>query len=221
LVQVSRLANPLVNELIINTSSKDFWNVEQPEDEAQFQEFYKNPSVAQALELIFGVPVTPAPRTDLMSLLLKYPGQSLNGNDCGKPCAELLRLDLRVAPTPPEEQKRLTILAHDTAGVSTPDPAGFPNGRRPNDDVTDIAIRVVGGANYLAGLVGDGVNFLGGAPGAGTNDGPGYGTIPGNRLDVTANGIAKEFPYLPTPYDGRGRRHIDCVQSTGAPCIEQ
>ena len=221
LVQVSRLANPLVNELIINTSSKDFWNAEEPEDEAQFQEFYKNPSVAQALELIFGVPVTPTPRTDLMSVFLKYPGQALDGDNCGKPCAELLRLDLRVAPTLPEGQKRLTILAHDASGAPTPDPAGFPNGRRPNDDVTDLAIRVVGGANYIAGLVGDGVNFLGDAPGAGTNDGPGYGTIPGNRLDVTANGIAKEFPYLPTPFDGRGRRHIDCVQSTGAPCVEQ
>jgi hypothetical protein len=102
-----------VNELIINTSSKDFWNAEEPENEAQFQEFYKNPSVAQALELIFGVPVPPTPRTDLLSLFLKYPGQALDGDNCGKPCAELLRLDLRVAPTPPEEQKRLTILAHD------------------------------------------------------------------------------------------------------------
>ncbi|HSE91450.1 MAG TPA: DUF4331 domain-containing protein [Candidatus Binatia bacterium] len=212
LVQVSRLANPLVNELIINTSSKDFWNAEEPEHEAQFQEFYKNPSVAQALALIFNVPVTATPRTDLMSLLLKYPGQPLAGNNCGYPCSELLRLNLSVAPTQPENQKRLGGLAGDAAG--------FPNGRRPNDDVTDIAIRVVGGANYIAALVGDGVNFLGGAPGAGTNDGPGYGAIPGNRLDVTANGIAKEFPYLPTPFDGRGRRHIDCVQSTGVPCVE-
>ena len=212
-VQVSRLANPLVNELIIDTSAKDFWNSQEPEDEAQFQEFYKNPSIAQALELIFGVPVTATPRTDLMSVFLKYPGQPLNGSNCGNPCAELLRLNLRVAPTQPENQKRLGGLAGDGAG--------FPNGRRPNDDVTDIALRVVGGANYIAGLAGDGVNFLGGAPGAGTNDGPGYGSIPGNRLDVTANGIAKEFPYLPTPYDGRGRRHIDCVQSTGAPCVEQ
>jgi hypothetical protein len=212
LVQVSRLANPLVNELIINTSSKDLWNAEEPEDEAQFQEFYKNPSVAQALALIFNVPVTATPRTDLISLLLKYPGQSLAGNNCGYPCSELLRLNLSVAPTQPENQKRLGGLAGDAAG--------FPNGRRPNDDVTDIAIRVVGGANYIAALVGDGVNFLGGAPGAGTNDGPGYGGIRGNRLDVTANGIAKEFPYLPTPFDGRGRRHIDCVQSTGVPCVE-
>jgi hypothetical protein len=210
--QVSRLANPLVNELIIDTSSKDTWNAQEPEDEAQFQEFYKNPSIAQALELIFGVPVTKTPRTDLMSVFLKYPGQSLNGENCGNPCAELLRLNLKVAPTQPENQKRLGGLAGDGAG--------FPNGRRPNDDVTDIALRVVGGDNYLAARAGDGVNFLGGAPGAGTSDGLGYGSIPGNRLDVTLNGIAKEFPYLPTPYDGRSRRHIDCVQSTGAPCVE-
>jgi hypothetical protein len=149
----------------------------------------------------------------LMSIFLKYPGQALNGNDCGKPCSELLRLDLAAAPAQPENQKRLGGLAGDAAG--------FPNGRRPNDDVTDIALRVVGGANYIAGRAGDGVNFVGGAPGAGVNDGPGYGVISGNRLDVTSNGIAKEFPYLPTPYDGRTRRHIDCVQNTGAPCIEQ
>jgi Domain of unknown function (DUF4331) len=213
LVQVSRLANPLVNELIIDTSTKDAWNTKEPEDEAQFQEFYKNPSIAAALELIFGVPVTTTPRMDLMSAFLKYPGQSLNGNDCGNPCSELLRLDLSVMAAQPENQKRLGGLAGDAAG--------FPNGRRPNDDVTDIALRVVGGANYIAGRAGDGVNFLGGAPSAGVNDGPGYGVISGNRLDVTLNGIAKEFPYLPTPYDGRNRRHIDCVQYTGAPCIEQ
>jgi hypothetical protein len=214
-VQVSRLGNPLVNELIIDTPSKDRWNSQEPEDEAQFQEFYKNPSIAQAFALVFGFPVPAVPRTDLMSLFLKYPGQSLAGNNCGNPCSELLRLNLKVTPTQPEQQKRLGGLA------DVPDPAGFPNGRRPNDDVTDIAIRVVGGPNYIAGRAGDGVNFLGGAPGAGTNDGPGYGSIPGNRLDVTINGIAKEFPYLPTPYDGRNRRHIDCVQNTGAPCVEQ
>src|SRR6266545_3698056 len=138
-VQVSRLANPLVNELIIDTPSKDLWNSQEPEDEAQFQEFYKNPSIALALQLIFGVPVTATPRTDLMSVFLKYPGQSLSGNNCGNPCAELLRLNLKTPTTQPENQKRLGGLAGDAAG--------FPNGRRPNDDVTDIALRVVGGAN--------------------------------------------------------------------------
>jgi len=214
-MQVSRMANPLVNELIINTSSKDLWNAKEPEDEAQFQEFYKTPSFALALNLIFGFDVPATPRTDLISVFLKYPGQALNGVNCGNPCSELLRLNVRVQPTQPEQQKRLGGLA------AVPDRAGFPNGRRPNDDVTDIAIRVVGGPIFASAMAGDGVNFLGGAPGAGVNDGPGYGTLPGNRLDVTQNGIAKEFPYLPTPYDGRGRRHIDCVQNTGAPCVEQ
>jgi len=193
-VQVSRLANPLVNELIIDTPSKDLWNSQEPEDEAQFQEFYKNPSIAQALALIFNVPVTPTPRTDLMSLLLKYPGQALAGNNCGSPCSELLRLDVQVTPTQPENQKRLGGLAGDAAG--------FPNGRRPNDDVTDIAIRVVGGDNYIAARAGDGVNFLQGAQGS----------------NLTANGIYKVFPYLPTPYDGRNRRHIDCGETGANPC---
>jgi len=195
-IQVSRLANPLVNELIIDTPSKDGWNSQEPEDEAQFQEFYKNPSIAQALALVFNVPVTPTPRTDLMSLLLKYPGQALSGNNCGNPCSELLRLNLKVSPTQPENQKRLGGLA------DVPDPAGFPNGRRPNDDVTDIAIRVVGGANYIAARAGDGVNFLQGAQGS----------------NLTPNGIYKVFPYLPTPYDGRNRRHIDCGEAGANPC---
>ncbi|HYY26101.1 MAG TPA: DUF4331 domain-containing protein [Candidatus Udaeobacter sp.] len=192
--QVSRLANPLVNELIIDTPSKDLWNSQEPEDEAQFQEFYKNPSIAQALALIFNVPVTPTPRTDLMSLLLKYPGQALAGSNCGSPCSELLRLNLQVMPTQPENQKRLGGLAGDAAG--------FPNGRRPNDDVTDIAIRVVGGENYIAARAGDGINFLQGAQGS----------------NLTANGIYKVFPYLPTPYDGRNRRHLDCGEQGTNPC---
>ncbi len=198
-VQVSRLANPLVNELIINTPFKDTWNAAEPEDEGQFQGFYQNPVIATALKLVYGVDIAPidgspaASRTDLMNILLKYPGQALDGPNCGQPCAELLRLDLTVPPTAPESQSRLG------AALST-DKAGWPNGRRPNDDVTDIAIRVVGGKNYIAGAAGDGVNFLAGAPGT-------VGT------DITANGIAKNFPFLPTPYNGKNRRHVDCDES--------
>jgi Domain of unknown function (DUF4331) len=194
-IQVSRMANPLTNELIIDTPSKDRWNTAGPEAEAQFQEFYKNPSLAQALFLIFGVPVRDVPRTDLMSLLLKYPGQALDGTNCGSPCAEILRLNLRVTPTLPENQNRL-------GAALSADPAGWPNGRRPNDDVTDIAIRVVGGPNYIAARAGDGVNFLQGAPGS----------------NLTPNGIYKVFPFLPTPYDGRNRRHIDCGELGANPC---
>jgi hypothetical protein len=125
--------------------------------------------------------------------LLKYHGQALNGLNCGQPCAELLRLDLSVPPTAPENQSRLG------SALST-DKAGYPNGRRPNDDVTDITVRVVGGNNYIANHIGDGVNFLAGAPGM-------------VGVDITANGIARKFPFLSTPYDGK------CSAGQGAnPC---
>ncbi|HET9220597.1 MAG TPA: DUF4331 family protein, partial [Terriglobia bacterium] len=87
------------------------------------------------------------------------------------------------------------------------DPAGLPNGRRPNDDATDFGLRVVGGPVPRALRLGDGVNFANGMPGAGTADGPGYGYVPGNRLDVTSNGIAVEFPFLPTPHSGHTHVH--------------
>jgi len=199
LVQVARMANPLVNELIINTPSKDLWNGTEPENEARFQAFYKDPVLGTAFVLVYGVPVTSvfgaeAPnRTDLMTILLKYAGQPLDGGNCGSPCSELLRLDLSVAPTAPESQSRLG------AALSS-DGAGWPNGRRPNDDVTDIAIRVVGGTNYIAAQAGDGVNFLAGAPGV-------------VGVDITANGIARNFPFLPDPYDGKNRRHVDCGEA--------
>ncbi len=203
-VQVSRMANPLVNELIITTPFKDRWNAAEQESEAQFQSFYKNPVIATALSLVYGVPIVPingSPannRTDLMSILLKYPGQALDGSNCGTPCSELLRLDLRVPPTAPEAQSRL-------GAALSADPAGWPNGRRPNDDVTDVALRVVGGTNYIAAHAGDGVNFLAGAPGV-------------VGVDITANGIARNFPFLPTPYDGKNRRHVDCDEPGANPC---
>lgn len=203
-VQVSRMANPLVNELIITSPFKDGWNAAEPQNEVNFQSFYKNPVAATELSLVFGVPIVPIDgspanaRTDLMSILLKYPGQALDNGNCGTPCSELLRLDLRAAPTAPESQSRL-------GSVLGGDPAGYPNGRRPNDDVTDIIVRVAGGNNYIANHVGDGVNFLQGAPGL-------VGT------DITANGIARNFPFLPTPYDGKNRRHIDCGETGANAC---
>jgi hypothetical protein len=136
--------------------------------------------VAGALQLVSGVPVPPAPRADVAALLLTYPGQTLDEG----PLAELLRLDLLAPPTPVAQIKRLGPLAKDAAGNPTPDGAGFPNGRRPNDDVTDLVVRVAGGANFIGANVGDGVN-------------------------VNDKGVTAEFPFLPTPFDGRNRRHVD------------
>jgi len=185
-----------VNELIIGTGSKDRWNATDPADEAQFIDFYLNPRLVFLLNALFGTSFPTTGRTDLVDALLKYPVQTPSGV-CTKrdPCSELLRLNLGVAPTLPAVQGRLGGLAGDSAG--------FPNGRRPNDDVTDIVLRVAAGA--LLGPVpnlGDGVNFNIGAPGS----------------NLTANGIYTVFPFLPTPHDGRNRRHIDCGEAGGNPC---
>jgi hypothetical protein len=126
------LANPLVNEAIIGVIDKDRWNATEPEQESQFVDYYLNPRLALALQVVFGVPAATTGRTDLRDLLLKYSSASTT-------LSELLRLNINVAPTPLASQKRMTVLA------SPADPAGWPNGRRPKDDVTDIAVRVVGG----------------------------------------------------------------------------
>jgi hypothetical protein len=169
LVQVQRLANPLVNEAIIGTKDKDLWNALEPEDEARFEDYYLNPRLALALQLVYGVPAATSGRTDLRDLLLKYAPSD-------KQLSELLRLNLNVSPTPLAAQRRMGPLA------SPPDPAAWPNGRRPRDDVTDIAIRVIGGPNYVAARAGDGVN-------------------------VDDAQLKPSFPFLATPSDGRGRQH--------------
>jgi hypothetical protein len=168
-VQVQRLANPLINETIIGTEDKDRWNALRPQEEQAFLDYYINPRLALALELIFGVPADKSGRQDLVDLLLKYQA----GDDR---LSELLRLDISVAPTPLAAQRRMTVLA------APADPAGWPNGRRPRDDVLDIAVRVVGGSNYVAARAGDGVNRN-------------FRPLPG------------EFPFLATPQDGRDRVH--------------
>jgi hypothetical protein len=167
--QVQRLANPLVNELIIGTVDKDVWNALDPEDEARFEDYYLNPRAALALQLATGVPAATSGRTDLRDLLLKYQASD-------KQLSELLRLNVNVGPTPLAAQRRLGPLA-------TPaDPAAWPNGRRPKDDVTDVAVRVVGGPNYIAARAADGVN---------TDD----------------KALPSSFPFLASPHDGRNRVH--------------
>ena len=195
-VQVARMANPLVNELLIGTGAKDQWNSGRPHQEERFLDFYLNPRLAAVLNLAFGTEIPTGDRFDLVKALLMYPGQDPSFcHPKTNPCSELLRLNLAVEPTPPDAQLRL--------GVIGGDPAGFPNGRRPNDDVTDVVLRVVAG--IVLGPVprlSDGVNFNTAAPGT----------------NLTDNGIYRSFPFLPTPHDGRDRRHLDCGESGANPC---
>ena len=203
-VQVARMANPLVNELIIGTVDKDRWNAMDPYTESVFLDYYLNSRLGTALNIRYNLPsvglaIPTANRTDLVNVLLKYGSQPQTGTCApASPCSELLRLNLAVPPTDATAQKRLTVLKGDNAG--------WPNGRRPNDDVTDIALRVVAGALIGSAIggqnLGDGVNYN-------------VGTASSN---VTANGISTAFPFLPTPHDGRNRRHIDCAEADANPC---
>jgi hypothetical protein len=129
------MGNPLFNELIIGTGSKDAFSQSHPRDDAAFAAFALDPLLARVLNAIYdpALPIPTPPRLDLLPLVQYLPPIAAPGTPPG-PVADLLRLNTGVAPTPSGERRRLGLLAGD--------PAGFPNGRRVSDDVTDIAARV-------------------------------------------------------------------------------
>lgn len=179
--QIQRLGNPLINELIIGTGSKDKWSMSQPKDDAQFANYALDPLLARLFHAALGMKVPPLPRTDLLLLVQYLPPIAAPGTPAG-PVADMLRLNTGVPPTAVGDRKRLGVLAGDLGG--------FPNGRRVTDDVVDIAARVVAGV-LVSGYnvapnnrIGDGVN---------TNDVPTQDT----------------FPYVAFAQSGRDRRHID------------
>jgi len=151
-VQVSRLGNPLINEVVIPTNLKDFWNSQPPSKDQQFEKYYENPILATVLQKLypqFG-PFQDTGRSDLVAVLgtgLKTPAL----NYTGPTFADELRLNLAIPPTAPDKVSRLGVLGGDLAG--------YPNGRRLEDDVVDISERAVGGALIGHSLpLGDGVD---------------------------------------------------------------
>jgi hypothetical protein len=151
--QVSRLGNPLINEVLIPTELKDKWNATTPDKDKQFEQYYSSPILAKLLNQLypqFG-PFQETNRSDLVSVLLTGLKQP-NLNFTGDTPADELRLNLAIAPTAPVGQG-------DRLGVLGGDLAGWPNGRRLEDDVIDIAERAVGGALIGHSLpLGDGVD---------------------------------------------------------------
>jgi hypothetical protein len=151
--QVSRLGEPLINELLIPTELKDKWNASTPDKDKQFEQYYSSPVLAKLLNQLypqFG-PFTETNRTDLVSVLLtglKEP----NLNYTGTTLADEIRLNLAIPPTAPVGRgNRLGVLGGDLAG--------YPNGRRLEDDVIDISERAVGGVLIGHSLpLGDGVD---------------------------------------------------------------
>jgi hypothetical protein len=182
--QVSRLGMPLVNELVIGLEEKDKFNASQPRNDAQFLTFVTNPSFPELVGILFagaGVEApTLFPRTDLVATFLtgiKGLNQPVNVHP-----AEMLRLNTSIPPTTAAQQNRLGVIAGDNAG--------FPNGRRPGDDVVDITLRVAMGRLITLGLFGTAAQ------------------APSGGLDFTDGAIVDsaffdtQFPYLKAPIAG-------------------
>jgi Domain of unknown function (DUF4331) len=146
--QVSRLGNPLINEVIIPTKLKDRWNRLSPATDAQFVQYYRQPLLAAVINQLYGLGVPEMNRDDLVAVLLTgVPGL----NNTGTTLADELRVNLSIPPS----------ATPNRLGVFGGDLAGFPNGRRLTDDVVDIAERAVAGKlkGHPAGdLLGDGVD---------------------------------------------------------------
>ncbi len=196
-VQVSRLGNPLINEVVIALAHKDYWNSQPPAGDHQFAARYTTPELAGLLpDLYPGVfpnlaafNATGTPRSDLVAILLTgIPGGVVTGfqNYTGPTQADLLRLNVAIPPTS----------SPSNLGLIGGDPAGYPNGRRVFDDVATIELRCIAGASLP--LV-DPTFKPDGAAGEismGLTSGP---------TDLTAMGTENylpHFPYLGTPHQG-------------------
>lgn len=166
--QVSRLGNPLVNEVVIPLGLKDAFNSIPPSVDGTIPrvvQAVQDPELARLLAAVFGINIPPPPRNDLVQIFTTgIPVNPITGPNYttflsdGVP-HEYLRLNVGIAPTPIGSQNRLGLLGGDVAG--------FPNGRRVFDDVTDIALRAVAGGTPFTpatnvapnNALGDGVSF--------------------------------------------------------------
>jgi len=143
-VQVSRLGNPLFNEVIVPMAEKDHWNAIPPTGDRDFVGYVEHPELARVLPVLYpgvfpNLAAYTKPRADLVALLLTgFPGGVFPGfqNFTGAAPADVLRLNMAIPPS-----SRPNLL-----GVLGGDPAGFPNGRRVFDDTVAIEVRAVAGA---------------------------------------------------------------------------
>jgi hypothetical protein len=142
-MQVSRLGEPLINEVIIPLGKKNFWNSQGPQNDSQFVQYYQHPEVPGLLPVLYpgvfpNLAAYSKPRADLIAILLTgIPSGIISGfqNFTGNTQADLLRLNMAIAPS--SQPNILGILGNDLAG--------FPNGRRVFDDVFTIELRALAG----------------------------------------------------------------------------
>lgn len=202
LTQVSRLGNPLVNELVIGLKDKDRFSSAEPKDDTQFADYVTHPSLPELLNILFKDAVnqtlgtnmdtlapTNFPRNDLLTAFLT----GFDGvNQLARVTpSEMLRLNTGVAAKPAAEQSAF--------GVAGDDLAGFPNGRRPGDDVVDIALRVVmGRLCYPIPVNGESTDL-----GLCQPEDANVGEVPfTDGAPVDASMMKVSFPYLADPVPG-------------------
>ncbi len=145
-VQVSRLGNPLINEVLIPMGQKDYWNSEPAQNDSQFAGFVAQPELARLLPILYpgvfpNLAGLTASRADLLAILLTgIPSGIIPGfqNFTGATQADQLRLNMAIPPA----------ANPNPLGILVGDLAGFPNGRRVFDDVTSIELRAIAGATY-------------------------------------------------------------------------
>jgi hypothetical protein len=187
--QVSRLGMPLVNEVVIGLKDKDKFNASKPASDGQFATYVTNPTLPALVQILFGSAGVKAPtnfpRTDLVAAFLT--GIPTLNKPANVVASEQLRLNTSIAAKPAAQQDRL--------GVINGDVAGFPNGRRPGDDVVDIALRVVMGKVCTI----EGVNT---AVGCKATDAPSGGIHFTDGALQSPTQFTSNFPYLNTPIAG-------------------
>ncbi len=196
--QMSRLGMPLVNEVVIGLKDKDHFNASKPSGDAQFLTYVTNPTFPAILNVLFGgnaVAPTNFPRNDLIATYLTgFVG--INQLSTVTP-SEMLRLNTTTAITARGSQNPLGIIAtaaDNSTGTGASDPAGFPNGRRPGDDVVDITLRVAEGRLCQAAYAGLGLCTAGQAT-SGANQ---YT----DGAPVKDTDFLTAFPYLNPPIAG-------------------
>ena len=212
--QVSRLGMPLVNEVVIGLPDKDKFNNSKPKDDAQFATYVTNPTLPALVEIALATPnIAPTnfPRTDLVTTFLSgiagvNQPKAFSASPSIGVLSEMLRLNTAIAPTPEAMQNRLGLLGGLLAGPGG-DLAGYPNGRRPSDDVVDISLVAMMGGLCVANGNND-TYKLGAAckPSAAPLGSAAFGLHDGVDQagpKVKANGpLLPAFPYLGTPLPG-------------------
>jgi hypothetical protein len=174
--QVSRLSAPLINEVIIGLPDKDRFNASRPADDAQFAKYVTHPTLPELIHALFPTVSAPTlfPRTDLVAAFLT--GIEGLNQPANVKASEMMRLNTSIAPKAASAQKSLGVLGGDTAG--------FPNGRRPGDDVVDIELRVAMGVLLTDAQA------------------PSRALPYTDGADVRATSFRNTFPYLNTPLPG-------------------